>query len=53
MVCKDIPGEAGTGYGKLLTRLTGPKKTIEMAINTGFSGFARPGSDSPVFALWG
>ena len=40
-----VPDEASTRYGKLLTRLTGPEKTREMAHNTGFSGMARPGSD--------
>jgi len=44
--CSEIVlGEASTRYGKLLTRLTGPEKTREMAHNTGFSGMARPGSD--------
>jgi hypothetical protein len=43
--CSEIAlGDPNTRYGKPLTRLTGPKKTREMAHNTGFLGMARPGS---------
>jgi hypothetical protein len=42
----EVPDDPNTRYGKLLTRLTGPKKTREMAHNTGFLRMARPGSGS-------
>jgi hypothetical protein len=50
---KDTPGEASILYGKLLTRLTAPTKTVENGHNTGFLRTARPSNDGRGVALWG
>src|ERR1039458_6730258 len=50
---RDVLGEASIRYGKLLTRLTGPRKVRKMATIQAFCAWRDPGSNHRGGCVWG